>query len=618
MVLLGKVKRICLLFIVLFLFQIVCRAQNKDSATYQKYYSLIQEKAYQTSLTRNIYDWVFISPNKISPSDSLQIYQSDLPFLIFSGKKIRNIKLQKINTFGTIIADTSEKINSKVASIGNSLQVKTMNYIIMQNLLFKKNDTINPYIIADNERILRALPYIEDAKIYIIPVKDDPALVDILVVTQDVWSFAFDAKFFGISRSKFSIYDVNLLGQGHYFKNNISYNTYSKHLFTYEEAFYKIENVSGSFLSTYLRYLHIGKTQRYIFDVSKKFKTPQTKYAGGINFSRNTDTVWINSSGSTWNLRYLCPIKYDSLNIWTGKSFQLNSGRVFKYRPHIIFAARYIRKYYLEQPNTQPNNNIYYLDETYLLGSIVFANNNFITSNLIFNYGKTEDIPYGSLVNITIGKNITMNNSRIYNGIKIAQADFLKKFGYYYVSASCGAEYSENKFQNSIGNLDVNYFSNLLSTGKTNFKYRNFITINYITALSNLTFGKVKFTDESGIRGMKNTGINGTQRLTINLETMLFTPIQIAEFRFSFLGFTDLGWIGSRDKFIFSQKMFSGLGIGMKIRNENLVFKTLQFRIAYYPKSSANNGNSVFSIYTGDAIKFHDFETNGPEILRYE
>ena len=44
-----------------------------------------------------------------------------------------------------------------------------------------------------------------------------------------------------------------------------------------------------------------------------------------------------------------------------------------------------------------------------------------------------------------------------------------------------------------------------------------------------------------------------------------------------------LGVIGSNKQLIFTQNYYSGLGLGLRLHNENLVFKTFQLRLAFYP-----------------------------------
>ncbi|MCK9617095.1 MAG: hypothetical protein M0R21_04605 [Lentimicrobiaceae bacterium] len=590
--------------------------ENNFNTNKINFYSIIQEKAYQSKITKEIYHLLFISPTSILPSDSLQAYQSDLPFLLYSGKKIRKIHLQKLDIFGPVIADTVQFFKSGITKFANRLSIKTRDYVIKQNLLFSPNDTINPLQIADNERILRSLPFIEDAKIYLQPSLADSNFVDVLIVTKDVWSWAFDAKFFGLNKNKFNVYDVNLLGYGHYIKHNFLYDSKKNQPLIYEEGLYKVENIAGSFFSSYLKYSKNSTKKSYEINILKELKTAATLYGGNINLSHNIDSVWHIKTTPNGFIRSLQPIIYDSLDIWAGRSLKIHSTVIFKNRPHIVISGRYILKSFISKPENPVLNQL--KNETYLLGGIAFINQSYVTSNLIYNYGRTEDIPYGSLFALTVGKNLTPKYNRYYGAIKIAYASFHDIEGYYYFDVSTGGELKNEKYTNAIVKANYKYFTHLLIINDSKYKIRNFLTCNYTTALSDIDYQEMRFSDVSGIRGMKNQGIEGTQRFTLSLESVLFTPIEILDFRFAFFGFTDMGWIGSKDKLIFTQDFFSGIGLGAKIRNENLVFKTLQLRLCFYPDNPAHNNTTVFSLSSGEVFNIMGFNYNGPELVRFE
>ena len=61
---------------------------------------------------------------------------------------------------------------------------------------FHEGDTISPLKLSDNERFLRELPYIDDARILVVPVSDNEA--DIIVITKDVYSLGAKVNFSGI------------------------------------------------------------------------------------------------------------------------------------------------------------------------------------------------------------------------------------------------------------------------------------------------------------------------------------------------------------------------------------------------------------------------------------
>ena len=89
-------------------------------------------------------------------------------------------------------------------------------------------------------------------------------------------------------------------------------------------------------------------------------------------------------------------------------------------------------------------------------------------------------------------------------------------------------------------------------------------------------------------------------------------------FQTAVFSFFDLGIIGNSKEIIFTQEYYAGLGVGVRIRNENLVFKTIQIRLAYYPRHPSDV-NSVGVLVDGVAkTRFYTFQPRGPEPLRFE
>ncbi len=103
----------------------------------------------------------------------------------------------------------------------NKLHVDTRNEVILDRLNFKENDAIDSDDIAEAQRVLRRLPYISDAKVYV--ARPDPQAdvktkgKTIVVEVWDNWSLLPTVNFSrsnGESRSAFGIKEDNLLGTG--------------------------------------------------------------------------------------------------------------------------------------------------------------------------------------------------------------------------------------------------------------------------------------------------------------------------------------------------------------------------------------------------------------------
>ena len=72
--------------------------------------------------------------------------------------------------------------------------------------------------------------------------------------------------------------------------------------------------------------------------------------------------------------------------------------------------------------------------------------------------------------------------------------------------------------------------------------------------------------------------ILGNTRMVLNVETVLFTPYEPLGFKMAFFTFFDAGLLGYHDN-VFKNDPYFALGFGVRVRNERLVFRTLQLRL---------------------------------------
>jgi hypothetical protein len=94
--------------------------------------------------------------------------KSEELFKPFSGLLIADIYIENIPVFGGSIYDTTVYRLTRPEKSGNAIHTNTKEKVIYNNLLFKKGDKINPFQLADNERLLRSLSFIKDAKIIVL------------------------------------------------------------------------------------------------------------------------------------------------------------------------------------------------------------------------------------------------------------------------------------------------------------------------------------------------------------------------------------------------------------------------------------------------------------------
>jgi len=336
--------------------------------------------------------------------------------------------------------------------------------------------------------------------------------------------------------------------------------------------------------------------------LTRRFVTPRTKYAGGIRISFqsrliNTDTVgWF---------------KGNYQDYWLARSFLINP----ESRSRVILAARFINNNVYKKPGISSNIFHELQDYRLFLGSIAFSKQNYYETNLIYNYGRTEDIPYGSLVEVTGGFEKNEFGDRFYTSLHLSAGNYVRQFGYLQSSFAIGGFVSSGAYQQGMIQAKANYFTNLISLRRYNF--RQFVNLDYTIGIRPYLDEEISISNTRGIRGLSGDGLDGTHRLAINLESVAFTPIFIYGFRFAFYGFADMALIGAYDRNIFSNHLYSGLGFGVRIRNENLVFKTFQIRVAFYPDLPAVYSPSMFSIFGEKLLDPQNYNFIAPEPLRF-
>jgi hypothetical protein len=216
-----------------------------------KIYLELQQKAYKNRWTRELHNIILIPEDSSANHEEVKTEKGELPFLPFYNLPIRKITLNKLNVFGPSISKPNNKSRTVFGKYANNIHVVTRDGVIIDHLLFKQGEAVDPYVMADNERLLRALPYIEDAKIIVYKTVSDS--VDVEVITKDNFSLGFDVDLSKNPSIKGSIWDNNIFGSGQEF-DNYFYRTPDKKPRAGIDGIYKIRNIGGSFINCQIGY----------------------------------------------------------------------------------------------------------------------------------------------------------------------------------------------------------------------------------------------------------------------------------------------------------------------------------------------------------------------------
>jgi hypothetical protein len=120
-----------------------------------------------------------------------------------------------------------------------------------------------------------------------------------------------------------------------------------------------------------------------------------------------------------------------------------------------------------------------------------------------------------------------------------------------------------------------------------------------------------------GVEGFATDSLLGTKRLHARYELVLYSPWKILGFRLAPLVFTDVAIIAPHNKPLFYDKPFVGLGAGVRTRNENLVFGTIELKCFYYPNIVEDMSRFKVSVTSNLRIKYSGSFVKAPSFIVY-
>lgn len=573
-------------------------------------YIKLQQNAEKNYFTRKLYGLFFRKQNIDAASLVHSKTNANEKFIAYTGKRIGSVEIIGLNAFGQSVYDSIAYQTSWIEGVGNKLHIKTANFLVKNSLLFKAGDILNPVDFAESEQILRSLGFIEDANIVVLK-SVDTSMVEVKVITKDVWTIGVDYRYSSPSASQIQLYDKNLGGLGIYLSNDLYYDSRKSTLFgrKYELS---ITNIGGSFVDGTVWRRRGQGYESYAVNLKRDFYASKARYGGGASFIKSCEPYNFQILDSS---QTVCFKDYD---YWIGRSFRVSRRDISKAPHNFMLGFRYKSKYHIERPTVYVDSNSLFHNKEYYLVGLSLTKQELYRSSLIYSQGSTEDIPTGFRIQFTTGLEKGEFANRYYFGNELSAAE-LTPLGYLFSSARFGGFLASSRnVQQVTLNIRTLYFSNLFSL--RNIQFRQFVRVDYTRGISRF-YGEgesIFLDDNQGIRGLSSKEMNGTTRLVVNLETVAFSPLYIYGFRFAFFGYGDFGVIGSSQEYALGDQIFSGFGLGVRFRNENLILNAISIRLGYYPRLPSN-ANVAYWLITGQQrTRFENFRPREPQIIPFE
>ncbi|HIW66338.1 MAG TPA: hypothetical protein H9879_08940 [Candidatus Alistipes intestinipullorum] len=522
----------------------------------QRLYDSIQSKTSRKAVPRALYRILFVKP-KLDTTASGQVTDEAELLEPYAGKTIGYITIERHQVF--------DEKGSWLERTGNKLHALTRDRVIRRDLFLKSGDAFDPELVVRNKQLLRSRSYIADVEVKVLPDELDSTRVNLVIVTRDSWTISADGALHSEGRTMAGLYDANIFGTGNRLKIMTNFN---RNDFSYggNMVEYEIPNLLGTF---YEANFAAGKDfYNSTLDVSveKEFLRP-TDYELGISYSNIKEKIHMIEQ-DTSEL-----VKQRNFDIWGGYSHFFPG-----IESSLFFTGHYNYRRMGLRPKVASDFNPAFHEQDVLLVSTGLYRERFYSANMFYGFGVREYLATGYKAELTSGYTWGEYYDGIYLGAS-CQAGGFRPFGYIMGNFTFGSyiDPQNGMWRSSAIDIDLRWFSNLMMVRRS--RIRQFLSLNY-TQGWNRTHGNdesIRFTTANGLQ-MLDESMLGTNRMILNTETVLFTPYQPLGFRIAFFGFADFGLIGYSPN-IFKNDFVSTLGVGVRLRNERLVFNALQIRV---------------------------------------
>jgi hypothetical protein len=601
---------VILVFVTSVAFAQVTPVQPDSTKLYKDIESYSKRNKFNTFMYRLIFKPVsIISKKGVRKKAYKKLIQK--PYISFQGKIIRKINIITLDPFGYSSVDPTAVPHNKLTKAGNNLHIKTQAAAIRNLLLIRENEPFNSFYVKESERLIRTQKFVHDVYFYVVSSGANSDSVDIFIRELDVWSITGGAAF-STSHIKAGIKDINFLGSGHEFQNVYSRNT-STGISTFRTNYF-IPNIMTTYINSNLHYEIDGYgNARKRLAIDRPFYSPYAKWAGGISFATQ---VKRDSLEGVNPLYIPLNLKFKTQDFWMGKAFPVFKSYTGDELPtNLIFSARYLRIRYLQKPTDINDSLQIYSNQDFYLAGIGIATRKYVQDTYIFKYGTIEDVPVGKVIELTAGYQLRNKSWRPYLGMRLSIGNY-NEWGYISTNIDFGTFLKSSHVEQGVINAGINYFTGLFEIGK--WKFRQFVKPQVTIGLNRFSYDSLTLNDGYGIDGFNSTGYSGTDRLLLMSQTQSYAPWNLYGFHFGPFFVFSVGMLGDAVSGFKNRRLYSQIGIGLLIKNENLVFGTFQLSLSFYPVIPGN-GQNIFKLnsFSTRDFGFRDFQIGEPAPVMY-
>lgn len=585
----------------------------------------------------NEQDSVFFLANKkgilgkIGKSVSVSNLPSALPgsgtiknedeFLPFKGKIIRNIIIQKIG-FNKSVHDTANDNTSFLGKLGDALHTSTKERIIRNNLFFSEGDSLYPNLMADNDKFIRDLSFLQDAKIRVDASNIYPDSVDIIVSAKDVFPIGGSLGEASTDMASFEFNDDNLFGTGNRIQIQNLIDTKRSPSYGLGVEFLK-RNIAGTFINIAVGFnnqlptFNTGRREEKSIYIKGNLPlvSPYHSITGAFDISSNEA---INRYVTDSIHKKLFQYNYTNIDAWIGLNIGARNQLKYNFssRKKQLIALRVLNRDFTTLPTlTASTYDSRFADLKGSLVSYTRFQQDFYHTNFIYGFGRNEDIPEGFNLTYTGGYTIQNDFQRLFFSIDYQRSYLSRNKSYLNYNIKVGGYYNNDRIEDFIFFASAERFTKLRHLGASRWYSRHFISGSVAQQINTFLNDPLRLSSIYGLPLINNPSTTSSGRGTLNAETVFYNTWSFFGFRFAPFGFVNITYLKTTGISIIKGEFYSAVGSGFRTRNENLVFGTMEFKLYYFPRVVDNMNHWNFTVTTDLKFRYNSQFVSRPNII---
>jgi hypothetical protein len=441
--------------------------------------------------------------------------------------------------------------------------------------------------------------------------------VDVYVITKDLFSLTGELNDLSTTKFKGKIADANVAGMGQRVQLTTLWEKDRRPGFGYE-LLYSKNNIANTFINATAIYSKIKNDLTYnkesetgwLISFERPLVSQYSHMAGAISVGHNASANTYQKPDSLFYQYH-----YDLYDVWLGynlgiKTFPKNK----EFKNRFFLSGRYFNYHFDNRPiQVITPYNFRYDNKQAMLAQFIFFRQNFYKTNYIFGFGTTEDIPYGYNMSFTTGWYKQNDMKRAYIGIDANRYLASDRGFFTQLFLRTGGFLNGGKIQDGGVLVGGSMFSPLFNY--RNIKIRQYARVSYTKQFNRVGLDPLKINNPFGLRYFGSDSAMGDQRISFHSETFFFLRYKVFGFKFAPFAFADVAALTPEEQNFSKTDFYYGLGGGVRMRNENLVFNTVELRVAYFPRKI---NEEAFKITLAANIRFR-YNSNyikAPDIIQ--